>query len=61
MNAVAREAIPVPIHRTKRSCYKCGRRVPIDELNVRRTTSGGAIYTCAHCAKPRVARKAGAR
>lgn len=61
MNALAREAIPVPIHRTKRSCYKCGRRVPIDEMNVRRTPSGGAIYTCHHCGTPRATRKGGAR
>lgn len=61
MNAIARDAIPVPIHRTKRSCYKCGRHQPVAEMTVRRTPSGGAIYTCKHCSRPHGPGKGGAR
>lgn len=35
---------------SKRSCYKCGRRQPMQQMKKRRTPSGGAVYTCQHCA-----------
>lgn len=37
----------------KRLCRKCTRYLPIGQLIKRRTPSGGAIYLCKCCSKPR--------
>lgn len=50
MNAVAHA--PAPPAAPKRCCYKCGQRWPVASMKVKRTPSGGAIYTCPSCAKP---------
>lgn len=51
MNAVARDIFtPAPVSR--RGCYKCGQRWPVEQMKKRRTPAGGAIYTCPSCAKP---------
>ena len=55
MNAVASNVLqPMP----KRSCYKCGRRFPVESLKARRTPAGGKIYTCTCCSKPKTSRSA---
>lgn len=50
MNALTQHVLQ-PVR--KRSCYKCGRRFPVDSLKARRTPAGGKIYTCPCCSKPK--------